>query len=268
MPDVLVRRQGAIGTVVLSNPAKFNAMSLAMWRALPQAIAELDADPDIRVIVLEGDGDRAFVSGADISQFESARSDQEGRGIYEAAVDAGYRAPVENRKPTIAKIRGICMGGGLGLAAACDLRICSSDARFRMPAARLGLGYGTAGTARFLALLGPQRTLELFYTARIFGAADALAMAFVLEVVAPEALDAHVAALAETIAGNAPLTLSAAKRSMEALLAARGVPGPAQALDARFEAARAAIAACGTSADYREGARAFMEKRPPRFTGQ
>jgi enoyl-CoA hydratase/carnithine racemase len=268
MPEVLVRRDGAVGTVVLSNPARFNAMSLSMWQALPGAIAELDADPAIRVIVLEGDGDRAFVSGADISQFESARSDQEGRAIYEAAVDAGYRAPTENRKPTIAKIRGICMGGGLGLAAACDLRICSADARFRMPAARLGLGYGTAGTARFLALLGPQRTLELFYTARIFGADEALSMGFVLEVVAPDALDARVAELAQTIAGNAPLTLAAAKRSMEALLAARGVPAPAEALAKRFDAARAAIAACGSSADYREGARAFMEKRAPRFTGQ
>jgi enoyl-CoA hydratase/carnithine racemase len=268
MPEVIVRRQGAIGSVVLSNPAKFNAMSLSMWQSLPAAIAELDADPQIRVIVLEGDGERAFVSGADISQFETARSDQDGRAVYEAAVDAGYRAPVENRKPTIAKIRGICMGGGLGLAAACDIRVCSDDARFRMPAARLGLGYGTAGTARFLALLGPQRTFELFYTARIFGAADALAKGFVLQVTPAAELDATVAGLAEAIAGNAPLTLEATKRSLEALLAARGAPASAESLERRFAAARSAIAACGTSQDYREGARAFMEKRAPRFTGR
>jgi len=182
-------------------------------------------------------------------------------------VDAGYRSPVENRKPTIAKIRGICMGGGLGLAAACDLRICSDDARFRMPAARLGLGYSTSGVARFLSLLGPQRTLELFYSARIFGAADALAMGFVLQVTTAAELDATVAALAASIAENAPLTQHAAKRSMEALLFARGVPAGPEALDQRFQAAREAVAACGQSNDYREGARAFMEKRPPRFEG-
>jgi enoyl-CoA hydratase len=267
MPEVLIRRAGPVGTLVLSNPAKFNAMSLGMWQAVPQAIAELDADPEIRVIVLEGDGDRAFVSGADISQFESARTDQSARAIYDKAVDAGYRAPVENRKPTIAKIRGICMGGGLGLAAACDLRVCSDDARFRMPAARLGLGYGAPGVGRFNALLGPQRTLELFYTARIFGAADALAMGFVLQVTAPSELDATVAALAESIAGNAPLTLHATKRTMEALLFSQSVPATPAAIEERFAAARGAIAACGQSEDYREGARAFMEKRPPRFTG-
>ena len=267
MPEVLVRRTGPVGSIVLSNPAKFNAMSLGMWQALPQAIGELDADPAIRVIVIEGDGDRAFVSGADISQFESARTDASARATYDAAVDAGYRSPVENRKPTIAKIRGICMGGGLGLAAACDLRICSDDARFRMPAARLGLGYSTSGVARFLSLLGPQRTLELFYTARIFGAADALAMGFVLQVTPAAELDATVAALAASIAENAPLTQHAAKRSMEALLFARGVPPSPEALDQRFQAAREAVAACGQSNDYREGARAFMEKRPPRFEG-
>ena len=267
MPEVLVRRAGPVGTIVLSNPAKFNAMSLSMWQALPEAVAQLDADPAIRVIVIEGDGDKAFVSGADISQFESARTDQSARSIYDAAVDAGYRSPVENRKPTIAKIRGICMGGGLGLAAACDLRICADDARFRMPAARLGLGYSTSGVSRFLSLLGPQRTFELFYTARIFGAADALAMGFVLQVVTPDQLDATVAELAETIAGNAPLSVHATKRSLEALLFARGVPAGQAAIDERFAKAREAVAACGRSDDYREGAKAFMEKRPPRFTG-
>jgi enoyl-CoA hydratase/carnithine racemase len=268
MPEVIVRRQGAVGTVVLSNPAKFNAMSLSMWQALPPAIAELDDDPAIRVIVLEGDGDRAFVSGADISQFESNRTEQSARALYETAVDAGYRAPIENRKPTIAKIRGICMGGGLGLAASCDLRICADDTRFRMPAARLGLGYSTAGTARFLALVGPQRTLELFYTARIFGAADALAMGFVLQVTPAAELDATVAALAESIAANAPLTQTAAKRSMDALLYARGAPVSPEAVAQKYAAAREAVQACGRSEDYREGARAFMEKRPPQFMGR
>ncbi len=268
MPEVLIRRAGPIGTIVFSNPAKFNAMSLGMWQALPDAIAQLDADSEIRVIVLEGDGDKAFVSGADISQFETSRSEASAQALYSAAVDAGYRAPVENRKPTIAKIRGVCMGGGLGLAAACDLRVCSDDVRFRMPAARLGLGYGTPGVARFLSLLGPQRTFELFYTARIFGASDAVAMGFVLQSTTPADLDKTVLSLATAIAGNAPLTLHATKRSLDALLCARGVPADPDALAQRFAAAQSAISACGKSDDYREGARAFMEKRPPQFTGK
>ena len=139
MADILVHRSGPVGTVVISNVDKFNAMTAQMWRALPERIAELDADPAIHAIVLVGDGDKAFVSGADISQFGAERGDAASQQVYGDAVDAAYMAPVRASKPVIAQIRGICMGGGLGLAAACDIRICSDDARFRMPAGRLGL---------------------------------------------------------------------------------------------------------------------------------
>lgn len=259
MAEVRTHRDGGIGTVVFSNPEKYNALNHAMWQAIPRALEDLAADPQVRVVVLEGEGTKAFVSGADISQFESQRTERDARERFGEAVEAAYLAPARCPKPVIAKIRGICMGGGLGLAAACDLRICSTDARFRMPAARLGLGYGATGVQRFVSLIGVQNTYDIFFSARIFGADDALRMGFVLQAVAPEALDATVAEYAQGIAGNAPLTLRALKTTVNALL-----PDPGER---DLAAVNAAIRACFDSADYREGARAFMEKRPPRFQG-
>jgi enoyl-CoA hydratase/carnithine racemase len=259
MPQVLARRDGAIATVVFSNPARFNALTLDMWKAVPQALAALDADPAIRVIVLEGDGDRAFVSGADISQFGQNRATPEAQAEYDRALDAAYLAPNRCSKPVIAKIRGICMGGGLGLAAGCDIRICSDDAAFRMPAARMGLAYGFVGMQRFMRLMGAANTADIFFSARKFDAHDALRMGFVQKVVAPAALDDEVRAYCKTIAENAPLTVAAAKRT---LLEAQKEPA-----DRDLAAVAAADRACFASTDFEEGRKAFMEKRPPRFQG-
>ena len=257
MADILVHRNGPVGTVVISNVDKFNAMTADMWRALPQRIAELDADPAIHAIVLVGDGDKAFVSGADISQFGVERGDAASQQIYGDAVDAAYLAPVRASKPVIAQIRGICMGGGLGLAAACDIRICSDDARFRMPAGRLGLGYKPSGVHRFIALIGVQNTSDIFHSARIFDAAEALRMGFVTRVVPAAELEAQVQQLATGIADNAPLTARAVKLAINAHLG-----------EADAEAAHAAANACNASEDYREGVRAFEQKRRPVFTGR
>jgi enoyl-CoA hydratase len=260
MAGIEVRKEGPVGTIVLSNPDKFNAMTSDMWRALPETLARLDADPEVRVIVLTGDGDKAFVSGADISQFGEQRTDPAALATYNAAVDAAYLAPVKTGKPTLAKIRGICMGGGLGIAAACDIRICADDARFRMPAGRLSLGYSQAGVKRFAALIGVQNTYDIFYSARIFDAQDALRMGFVTRVVPAAELDAAVADMAAAIAENAPLTAKAVKLAMNAWL-----DNPA---DQDSPTVRQAVETCNLSEDYREGVRAFAEKRKPGFTGR
>ncbi len=258
MAEILIRRDGAIGTVIISNLEKHNAMTTGMWRDLALRMAELDADPAIVAIVLTGDGEQAFVSGADISQFETERSDRAAQDRYGDIVDAAYLAPVRASKPVIAKIRGICMGGGLGLAAACDIRLCALDARFRMPAGRLGLGYKPEGVQRFVSLIGVQNTYDIFFSARVFGAADALRMGFVSQAVAADDLDEAVQHLVGAIAENAPLTLKAVKLTVNAYLGT----------EATLAQARAAADACNASADYREGVRAFGEKRKPVFTGR
>lgn len=256
MASIQVIRTGGVGTVVVSNPQKHNAMTVAMWQDLTAGIERLDADPEVHVIVLKGAGEQAFVSGADISQFESERADPRAQQRYGDIYDAACLAPGRASKPVIASIRGICMGGGLGLAAGCDIRICAADARFRMPAARLGLGYKPQGVQRFVSLVGVQNTFDIFFTARVFGADEALRMGFVSQVVAPEVLDSTVAHYAGLIAENAPLTLRAAKLSVNAGL------GLTDAADAE-EATRAANA----SEDYREAVRAFGQKRKPTFSG-
>lgn len=257
---LMVEREGAIGRVIFSNPGKHNAMTLDMWRGVPTALAELDGDDAVRVIVLEGAGERAFVSGADISQFESIRLDPQARQTYDAIVDAAYLAPARCSKPVLAKIRGNCMGGGLGIAAHCDVRICSEDARFRMPAGRLGLGYGLDGVKRFVSLIGAQNTFDLFFSARVVDAQEALRMGFVARVVPVELLEQTVAEWAGQVAANAPLTLRALKASVNLLLS-----GAVQGDVAGIEAA---IERCFESEDYREGIRAFLDKRAPQFRGR
>jgi enoyl-CoA hydratase/carnithine racemase len=260
MAELITRKENAVGWVIFSNPTKLNAVSHDMWMALPKAIAGFDADPEVRMIVITGDGDRAFISGADISQFEKARGSAEAQAVYNQAVVAAYEAPVLCSKPVVARIRGICMGGGLGLAAACDVRIAADDAVFRMPAGRLGLGYNYTGVKRFVQLLGAANTADIFFSARKFNAADALAMGFVNSVVPVADLDSEFAAYCEMVAENAPLTLAAVKFSIRQT----GLDPAARDLE---QAARL-IERCFDSEDYREGRRAFMEKRKPNFQGK
>jgi enoyl-CoA hydratase len=260
MAELITRKEKAIGWIIFSNPAKFNAVSHDMWAALPGKMAEFDADPEVRMVVITGDGDKAFISGADISQFEKSRGSAEAQAVYNEAVVKAYEAPVRCSKPVIAKIRGICMGGGLGLAAACDVRIAAEDAVFRMPAARLGLGYNFTGISRFVQLLGPANTSDIFFSARKFGAADALSMGFVNRVVPVPDLDREVEAYCQLVAENAPLTMAAAKFAIRQT----GLDPAARDL----KQALRMIETCFNSEDYREGRRAFMEKRKPNFTGK
>jgi enoyl-CoA hydratase/carnithine racemase len=260
MAELITRREGAVATVLFSNPGKMNAVSFDMWSAVPATFAALDADPAVRVVVIAGDGDKAFISGADISQFEKLRGTAEAQAEYNRAVEKAYLAPMHCSKPVIARIRGICIGGGLGFAAACDLRICSEDAVFRMPAARLGLGYSPTGVRRFMNVIGAANTCDIFFTARKFDAQEALRMGFVSRVVPAAQLEQAVAETCALIAENAPLTVAAAKFAVQQALKDPAERDMAKAVHL--------VETCFASADHQEGRKAFMEKRKPSFSGR
>lgn len=246
----------AIAEMVIDNPSKHNAMSLGMWTQLADTLDTLAPRQDVRVVVLRGAGAKAFVSGADISEFEAQRSSADGVAAYDAAVERAQSALANFVRPVIAAIHGICYGGGMGLALACDLRLASHTARFRMPAARLGLGYAYPGVKRMVDLLGPTRAGELIYTARVCNAQEALQLGLVGAL--HDDVVAAARALAAEIAANAPLTVTAAKRAIQAALE----PTPAAVAQVAQD-----VRACFGSADYLEGRTAFAEKRPPRFVG-
>lgn len=257
MSKILSAASGPIGTLTFNNPERHNAMSLDMWRAATAVLEQFEQDSAIRVIVLTGAGGKAFVSGADISKFESERNTLDAVAEYNAAVDRFGQVLGESSKPTIAMIRGYCVGGGVGIAVCCDLRIANDAARFGVPAAKLGLGYGYANVRRIMDLVGPQFTTEMLLTARQFDAAHALRSGLVNHVVPDAEIETYVRDLAETIAGNAPLTIQAVKRIVRELR--RDQPDVA--------ACDALVKQCFESADYREGRSAFMEKRKPVFRG-
>jgi len=254
---ILSATNGNIGTLTFNNPQRHNAMSLDMWRAATAAVEQFDQDASVRVIVLTGAGGKAFVSGADISKFEIERATVDAVLEYNAVVDRFGQVLGECPKPTIAMIRGYCLGGGVGIAVGCDLRIANDTARFTIPAAKLGLGYGYANVRRIMDLVGPQFVTEMLLTARQFDAVDALRTGLVNHVVPDAEIERYVREMAETIAGNAPLTIRAVKRIVREL----------RSDDPDVAACDALVKQCFESADYREGRQAFLEKRKPVFRG-
>jgi enoyl-CoA hydratase/carnithine racemase len=258
-PTLRLERDGEIAFLIADNPSRLNAMTAAMWRALPERITEAVADDTIRVLVLRGAGTRALSAGADISEFETARSG-DSAADYDALNDAAFQALSTCPKPIISMIHGFCLGGGLALALCTDIRIADEKAEFAIPAAKLGLGYNARWVRPLLAVVPPSRAKEMLFTARRFKVAEALGMGLVNEVVAEAELEARVRAIAGTIAANAPMTVRAAKQVIDELVRHPETPDMA-ALDA-------AVQACFDSEDYAEGRRAFLEKRKPQFRGR
>jgi enoyl-CoA hydratase len=248
-----------VGLITFNQPEKRNAMSVNMWHGLEEILDSFEADASIRVVIMTGAGSKAFVSGADISQFEQQRANADAQRDYDRLTSAGRAKLAGFPKPVIARIRGFCLGGGLGIAMQADLRIAAVDSEFGIPAAKLGIAYGYDMVRKLVSLVGPAHARMLLYTGSRIDADEAQRIGLVNRVVLDEYLTPVVLDLARTIADNAPLSL----RSMKLTVNESVKPDRERDLDA----VSAAIAACFDSADYREGRTAFMEKRAPVWRG-
>lgn len=258
-PRIYTRIEGGIGWMVFSNPRRRNAVTFDMWCQIPAILNGFAEDPGVRVVALCGAGRQSFISGADISEFEQRRATPEQVAHYDRVGREAGAAIAGIAKPTVAVIQGWCVGGGLGTALSCDLRIASADARFSVPAAKLGLGYRYPGVKALVDVVGPANAAEIFYTARQYSAEEALRMGLINMILPVESFDAEAASYLASIAGNAPLTMAAVKLSIRGALDRQ--------LPQAFDEIEAAISACFESEDYKEGRAAFAEKRPPVFRG-
>ena len=256
---MLARKDGNVGYLIFNNPERHNAVSMEMWDATRRILEQFAGDNDVRVVVLTGAGKKAFVSGADISKFGDERATLDAVAKYNELTEIAYARIHDFPKPTIAMIRGYCIGGGLGLAVSCDMRICADNARFAVPAAKLGLGYDYPGLKRLIDVVGASFAKEIFFTARQFDAEEARVMGLANRVVSEAELDTYVKNYAEMIGDNAPLTVGSVKF----------IAGEALKDEGKRDIARMAelVERCFASNDYVEGRTAFMEKRKPVFRG-
>ena len=256
---ILARKDGNVGYLIFNNPERHNAVSMEMWDATRRILEEFATDENVRVVVVTGAGKKAFVSGADISKFGDERATLDAVAKYNELTEIAYAGIHDFPKPTIAMIRGYCIGGGVGIAVSCDMRICADNARFAVPAAKLGLGYDYPGLKRLIDVVGASFAKEIFFTARQFDAEEARLMGLANRVVPDVELDAYVKNYAEMIAANAPLTVGSVKF----------IAGEALKDEGKRDIARMAesVERCFASNDYVEGRTAFMEKRKPVFRG-
>ena len=256
---VKTRLDGQVLHIRFNNPAKHNALSLDMWEAVPTLLADAEKDDNVRVVVFSGEGGKAFVSGADISQFDDLRAQKEAVKRYEQLAEAALQGIFEFSKPTVACIRGYCIGGGVNVAISCDIRVASSDSVFSIPATRLGLGYRFSAMKNLTQLVGPGYAKDIFFTGRRLDAAEALRIGLVNRIADAAGLDALLAEYTTAIVTGAPLTIKAGKRIIQEVLK----------LPADFDAemCRRMILDCFESDDYAEGRKAFMEKRKPKWVG-
>ena len=259
-PKILARIEDGIGWLTFNQPEKRNAVSLAMWEAVAAAAERFAADADVRVVIMHGAGGKAFVSGADISEFDKVRDSAEAEARYSAISSTARKRLEALDKPLIAMIQGFCIGGGMATAMVADIRISAEDGRFGIPAAKLGVAYAYHSLHRLAWLVGPAIAKEIMFTGRQLDAAEALRVGLVNRVVPAAELEAATTEMARTITRNAPLSIRASKEALEQITG-----GPARADMSRFEAL---YRACFDSADYAEGRAAFMAKRPPVFTGR
>jgi len=256
---ILTEHSGDIARIIFNQPEKRNAVSLEMWEAVEAAVVRFSKDPTVRILILSGAGGKAFVSGADISKFESERASEEGVAHYNATTKRVYDMVEAFPKPTIAQVDGFCIGGGVALALCCDIRICGAGSSFAVPAAKLGLGYGYPGIKRLVNVVGPAYAKEIFFTARRFTAEESLGMGLVNRVVDDALVGQTVTEMAEMIASNAPMTVNSVK-----FIVGETVKDESQR---DLDACAAKVKECFDSQDYIEGRRAFLEKRKANFVG-